>query len=625
MFWFFIDYDIGIFLSIKAPVTDVQIKKPSKGFYKGYNLPVAVSSKVLLTALVMWALIWPTSADRILSAWNESILHTFNTFYVISVGLFTFFLFTLAIIPSVGRRKLGDADTVPEFSNFSWFSMMFGAGLGVGLMVFATAEPLGLLASNPDILDGTVTANTADAVKSAYRYTFLHYGFHAWAIYVVTGLSLAYYAYTRNMPLTIRSALTPLLGKWTHGALGNIVDAIAVIATTLGVSVTIGFGVSQCVEGIYAVTSMEWLMGGTPDAPKPSTVGLVAALIVIMSLSILSAVSGVGRGIKYLSNLNLILSLILLSTFIFFGSFAFAMNTFVQSLLDYIINFVPLSFTAYGPQSLADFSASIPTSLVNLTTEDIASVYSGATNAWGSLETFSANLPASITNLDNSEGVAQGLYAAGTQGRQFEWQKGWSTFYWAWWIAFSPLVGLFLARISKGRTIREFILGCVIAPAIVCFLWMTILGGTAIDLELSNLANGEIIAATNTAKLFVTLEHIISGDFLTGINIMSVVLLSIFLVTSADSGILVINTITSGGQQETDSKRRIIWGLILTTVIGSLLIAGNSGAETNPFSALQNAMIIGALPFAFIMLLMMISLAKAIYRDGLREKQTNIK
>ena len=612
-------------MSIKPPFTDLQIQKAPSGFYKGYSMPIAISSKALMTALVLWALIWPGNANRILSAWNGSILQTFNTFYVIAAGLFAFFLFALAIIPSVGRRKLGGINTVPEFSNFSWFSMMFGAGLGVGLMVFATAEPLGLLSSNPEILDGAVMPNTAEAVESAYRYTFLHYGFHAWAIYVVTGLSLAYYAYTRDMPLTIRSALTPLFGASTNGALGNIVDSIAVIATILGISVTIGFGVSQFVEGVYAVTAMDWLMAGTADAPKPSTVGLVAALIVIMSMSILSAVSGVGRGIKHLSNLNLALSLILLGTFVIFGSFAFSMSTFADAFADYIINFVSLSFTAYGPQSLADFSDSIPASLASLSTDDIASVYSGATNAWGSLGSFSASLPVSITALENSEVVAASLYEAGTQGRQFAWQKGWSTFYWAWWIAFSPFVGLFLARISKGRTIREFILGCVIAPAIVCFLWMTILGGTAIDLELSNLANGEIFAASNTAKLFVTLEQMISGGFLTGITIMCVVLVLTFLVTSADSGILVINTIMSGGRQDTGIKHRVIWGVILTALIGALLIAGNSGAEANPFSALQNAMIIGALPFAFIMVLMMISLGKAIYLDGLRERSMGTK
>ena len=168
-----------------------------------------------------------------LSAVNGSLLNGFNSFYIISVGLFAFFLFILAILPATGSKKLGTAETVPEFSNFSWFSMMFGAGLGVGLMVFATAEPLGLWGSNPVILSGDVTANSEDAVKSAYRYTFLHYGFHAWAIYVLTGLSLAYYAYTREMPLTIRSALTPLLGKTANGPIGHLVDVLGVVATIL--------------------------------------------------------------------------------------------------------------------------------------------------------------------------------------------------------------------------------------------------------------------------------------------------------------------------------------------------------------------------------------------------------
>ncbi|HNO75846.1 MAG TPA: BCCT family transporter, partial [Nitrosomonas mobilis] len=207
------------------------------------------------------------------------------------------------------------------------------------------------------------------------------------------------------------------------------------------------------------------------------------------------------------------------------------------------------------------------------------------------------------------------------QGRQFGWQASWTTFYWAWWIAFSPFVGLFLARISKGRTVREFIVGCVIAPAIVCFLWMTILGATAIDLELNGGAAGSLIGASNTAKLFATLEQMISGGFLSAITIMSVVLIMTFLVTSADSGILVMNTIMSGGDQETGIKHRIIWGLILTAVIGVLIVAGNSGTKASPFGALQDAMIIGALPFTIVMVFMMISLVKALIRDNIRERQ----
>ncbi|WP_120498809.1 BCCT family transporter [Kiloniella sp. EL199] len=607
-------------MSIKPPFTDLEIKKAEGGFYEGYSVPIALISKISMTLLVIWALVWPGNANSVLSALNSNVLNSFNTFYIIAVGGFAFFLFIIALIPASGRKRLGAEGVKPEFSNFSWFSMMFGAGLGVGLMVFATAEPLGLWGSNPVIIDGDVVPNTEEAVQSGYRYTFLHYGFHAWAIYVTTGLSLAYYAYTRDMPLTIRSALTPLFGKMINGTFGHIVDVLGVVATILGVSVTIGFGVSQFVDGVYAVTDMSWLMNGDAEAPKPSVVGLLAALFIIMGLSILSAVSGVGRGIKYLSNLNLVLSIILLLTFVFFGSFAFAMTTFGTSLVDYILHFAQMSFGAYGPLSAEEFAMALPDVAKGLPAEDIASIFSGATNAWGSLDGFKETLPASVTALENSDEVAVALYAAGTEGRQFGWQAGWTTFYWAWWIAFSPFVGLFLARISKGRTVREFILGCVIAPAIVCFLWMTILGGTAIDLELTGVADGAIIGATNTAKLFVTLGQMLSGGVLSGLTIMCVVLIMTFLVTSADSGILVMNTIMSGGEQETGIKHRIIWGVILTSVIGALIIAGNSGAEANPFGALQNAMIIGALPFTMVMVLMVISLAKALYRDNHREK-----
>lgn len=599
-------------MPIQPPFTELEIQKAPSGFYEGYSLPIALISKISMVLLVIWALVWPTNANSVLSKLNWNLLEDFNGFYVISVGGFAFFLLILAILPSTGKRLLGQEGEKPEFSNFSWFSMMFGAGLGVGLMVFATAEPLGLWGSNPVILDGDVAANSKEAVESSYRYVFLHYGFHAWSIYVITGLSLAYYAYTRNMPLTIRSALTPLLGKFANGFLGHIIDVLGVLATILGVAVTIGFGVSQFVDGVYAVTGLDWLMMNVGDAPKPSTVGLIAALVLIMGMSILSAVSGVGRGIKYLSNLNLVLSLILLLTFVFFGSFMFAMTTYATAFIDYILHFVNLSFGAYSPQSADAFANSLPEAA-----KPFAGDLSAAQGAWGSYDGFRSGIEGLAAELP--EEVLVATYEAGTQGRQFGWQAGWTTFYWAWWIAFSPFVGLFLARISKGRTIREFIIGCVFAPALVCFAWMTILGGTAIDLELSGQAEGAIIGASNTAKLFVTLGQMMSGDMLSGLTIMCVVLIMTFLVTSADSGILVMNTIMSGGNAETGIKHRIIWGLILTAVIGTLIIAGNSGDGADPFEALKNAMIIGALPFTFVMVGMVISLTKALCRDGLRD------
>jgi len=599
-------------MAIKPPFTEIDIKKAPSGFYEGNSVPIALISKGIMVALVLWALVWPGNASSNLGSLNSRLLEGFNAFYIIIVGLFFFFLAVVAIIPSTGRRKMGAADEAPEFSNFSWFSMMFGAGLGVGLMVFATAEPLGLWGSNPVTVAGAVAGNTPEAIESAYRYTFLHYGFHAWAIYVVTGLSLAYYAYTRNMPLTIRSALTPLFGSAMNGFFGHIVDVLGVVATILGVSVTIGFGVSQFIDGLYAITGMQWMMDLTGDAPAPNTVGLIAGLIVIMGLSIISAVSGVGRGVKYLSNLNLVLSILLLLTFVVFGSIGFALTTYGQAFVDYIIHFVQMSFGAYNPLSADNFAAGLPEVAKPLAGDLMA----GATNAWGSFGGFKDGLTGAAAELPDD--VLTAVYAAGEQGRQFGWQSGWTTFYWAWWIAFSPFVGLFLARISKGRTVREFIVGCVIAPALVCFAWMTILGATAIDLELTGGANGAIIGASNTNKLFVTLGQMIDGGLLSAVTVMCVVLIMTFLVTSADSGILVMNTIMSGGEQETGIKHRIIWGIILTAVIGTLLIAG--GTNGDALGSLRSAMIIGALPFTMVMGLMCISLAKALYRDGIRDK-----
>ncbi|SHK46615.1 BCCT, betaine/carnitine/choline family transporter [Shimia gijangensis] len=604
-------------MSVTPPFTDLQIKKAAGGFYEGHSVEIALLSKGIMVALVLWALIWPANANGTLGSLNSQLLNVFNQFYIYIVGFFAFFLLVVAVLPKTGSQLMGRPGEKPEFSNFSWFSMMFGAGLGVGLMVFATAEPLSLWGSNPVVVAGAVAGNTEEAVQSAYRYTFAHYGFHAWSIYVVTGLSLAYYAYTRDMPLTIRSALTPLFGGLMNGFLGHVVDVLGVVATILGVSVTIGFGVSQFIDGVYAITGVEWIMNSAGDVPVPSKVGLVAGLVVIMGLSIISAVSGVGRGVKYLSNLNLVLSLILLTTFVIFGSFAFAMSTYGSAFVDYIINFFSISFGAYGPQDPAAFAAALPEAAKPLADDLIG----GATNAWGAwggsdgFETFKSGLAGAAAELDDATLAA--VYEAGNAQRQFGWQAGWTTFYWAWWIAFSPFVGLFLARISKGRTVREFIVGCVFAPALVCFAWMTILGGTAIDLELTGGAAGAITGASQTNQLFATLGQMIDGGLLSGLTVMCVVLIMTFLVTSADSGILVMNTIMSGGEQETGIKHRIVWGLILTAVIGTLILAAG---ENNPMDALKNAMIIGALPFTMVMGLMCVALAKALYRDGKRNK-----
>ncbi|WP_170331934.1 BCCT family transporter [Ruegeria arenilitoris] len=591
-------------MALEDPFTDLKIETQRAGFYKGYSLPIALVSKFSVSLLVLWALVWPLSANDTLRSWKSGLLTEFNTFYNLSVGLFVVFLLLVALIPATGRKRLGAEGDMPEFSNFSWFSMMFGAGLGVGLMVYATAEPLGLWETNPLTVSGIVTPKSEEAIEGAYRYTFLHTGFHAWAIYVVTGLSLAYYAYTRGMPLTIRTALTPLLGEYSNGFAGHVIDILGVVATILGVAVTIGYGVSQLVDGAFLITGASWLVENPLTTMKPSTAGLITALLVVMIMSTLSAVSGVGRGVKYLSNINLLLSLVLLAVFIVFGSFGFAATTYASALVDYIKNFFSMSFQAYRPISEVEFASVLPAEAAPF----VGELFAGATDAWGTKAAFLEGLSNDAAALSDAAKAA--AYDAGTQGRLFEWQAGWTTFYWAWWIAFSPFVGLFLARISKGRTVREFIFGAVIAPSLVCFAWMAILGGAAIDMELNGDANGAILAASTTSTLFVTLGAMISGNFLTIMSVMCVLLTMTFLVTSADSGILVMNTIMSGGSEDTGLLHRIIWGVLLTLVIGTLLIAGGGGLE-----ALTNSMIIGALPFSVVLLLMCVSLAKAMIND----------
>jgi choline-glycine betaine transporter len=431
--------------------------------------------------------------------------------------------------------------------------MMFAAGMGVGLMVYATGEPLLEWASNPETILGNVEPLKPETVASTYRYVFLHNGFHAWGVYAVTALSMAYFAYTRDMPLTLRVALTPLLGKHTNGVVGHAVDILGVIATVLGIAVTIGFGISQLADGAYMLSNAEWLVTSPQTeegSPTPSLSALIVGLLLVMGLSILTAVSGVGKGVKYLSNLNTVLSLILLGSFVIFGAFLYSMKIYLSALLDYVLEFARLSFTAYDPATEVG-----------------------------------------------------------------QWQTTWTTFYWAWWIAFAPFVGLFLARISRGRSIREFVFGAIVVPSLVTFAWMTILGGTAIHLELYGDANGAIINASTTSSLFVTLQHMFgeTGQFL--MTVLSTVLVITFLVTSADSGVLVLNTIIAGGNIDAGRIHRVIWGLLLTLVIGTLLIAGSGRLD-----ALQNAMIIGALPFTILMVLMCISLAKAMYRDAKRSE-----
>lgn len=543
-------------MSIKPPVTHLPISVALSGFYQGFSKDVAITAKILVGALILWAIAFPDNAAAVLGQLNSFILAGFNFWYVYVMAFFVILCFALALWPTAGRLRLGLDDDRPEFSNFSWFSMMFGAGIGIGMLTFATAEPMYHFAKNPSTIMGLTEGSTAGNVRDAYVWSFTHWGLAAWASYAIVGLALGYFSYRRNLPLTIRSALTPLFGKSLSGPLGHLIDIVAVVATVLGVSQTLGFGVEQFISGLARIGVGDWLYSTAADGTQSSsTMGIIVALMVIMGASTLSALSGVGKGIKWLSNINMGLSFFVLVFFLVFGSTMFGLTTLFVGIWDYLLSIPGNMFTVWA-----------------------------------------------------KDGTEVGDSLAG-------WQGGWTIFYWAWWIAFAPFVGVFLARISKGRTIREYVLGALIIPAVMCFVWFALVGGTAIDLELSGVAQGAIVNAGQSDQLFAMLAVMLSDTLAYLMSILIVILLLTYLVTSADSAVLIINTINAAGDEGPKARPHILfWGAALALVVGGLIIAGGLGA-------IQTAMVIGALPFSLVMVLMGLSLIKAIYRDGLREKQ----
>lgn len=532
------------------PLTELDINKSDKGFYDGFAKAVVLPAKILISVLVIWVIFMPTQSGDTLNTLNSFILKNFASWYIWVVAFFVMTCLFLALRPSTGRLKLGLEDEQPEFHNFSWFSMMFGAGIGVGMLTYSVAEPVSHFDSNPETILGITTSRGEDNVAMAYKWSFLHWGISAWACYAICGLSLAFFSYRRGLPLTIRSGLAPLFGTKLSGSLGHIIDIVAVIATILGVAQTLGFGVEQFVAGLTRIG----FDGLVRDDGSATTLGVITALATIMGLSTISALSGVGRGIKWLSNLNMGLSFLLLGFFLLFGATWFGLNAYITGLWHYLI--------------------ALPEMSIN--------VFRG----------------------DGQEGSESYLLA--------QWQGWWPVFYWAWWIAFAPFVGLFLARISKGRTIREFVLGALIVPSLMCFVWFSWVGGTAVSLELYGDANGAILDAANGDKIFAATEIILNpiSEWLAwGMALLIVILLLTFLVTSADSAMLIVNTINAAGEHAPKVKAHILfWSLALALVVAGLLISGGT-------KAIQTAMVIGALPFSFVMVLMAVALLRATHYD----------
>jgi choline/carnitine/betaine transport len=536
---------------------DLPIETSDSGFYTGFSKSVSIYSKIIVAILVIWAVVFPEQAGSILNAINSFILAHTAYWYIYIVALFLIVCTVLALNPVTGKLKLGVDGDVPEFSNFSWFSMMFGSAIGVGMLTWAVAEPVYHFQNNPDVIAGLATGSAADNVRNAYKWSNLHWGFGAWACYGLTGMAMAYFSYRRGLPLTVRSSLTPIFGKALSGTVGNVIDIVAVVATILGVAQALGFGVEQFVAGMTRIG----ISGLTNDAGTSNTLGVLIAIVIIMGASTASALSGVGKGIKILSNVNMGLSICLLAFFLIFGSTWFGLNALFFGIIDYILALPKLMFQVF-----------------------------------------------------RSDGV-EGSVAT----NQENWQGAWSVFYWAWWVAFAPFVGMFLARISKGRSIREFVLGAMVIPAFMCFVWFSFAGGTAIDLTLNGDAGDAIFSVSDGDKIFAMVVHMLGANLGWIMSVLIVVLLLTYLVTTADSAVLIVNTINAAGDEGPKARPHIyFWGIALGAVVAGLLIAGGPGGG---LKAIQTAMVIGAFPFSIVMVLQCVALVKAIWNDTKRSAE----
>ena len=475
---------------------------------------------ILVFVGVAYSVLAGEQAEHIFSQIQIAITETTGWLYTVGVG---FFLVALLIVAfsDWGRIKLGPDDSMPEYGFASWFAMLFSAGMGIGLMFFGVAEPLTHFLVPPE-----GDPETVEAARQAIILTFFHWGVHAWGIYVVVGLSLAYFTYRHGLPLTIRSALYPLIGDRIYGWMGHAVDTVAVLGTLFGVATSLGFGVTQINAGLNTLF----------DVPISETVQLIL-IAVITGLATISVVAGLDAGIKRLSEFNLYMAVALIAFVFLVGPTLFLISAFVQNIGDYLDQFATLTF-----------------------------------------------------NLD--------AYGDG------EWVGSWTLFYWGWWISWSPFVGMFIARISRGRTVREFIFGVLIGPTLFTFFWMTVYGDSALRLALAGQADAMLDTVRNGTSelaLFAFFEHLPLTPI---ISTVAVILVATFFVTSSDSGSLVKSTLASGGALEPPVSQRLFWALLEGVVAAVLLVTGG-------LAALQSATIAAALPFTLVLILSFFGLIRA--------------
>ena len=491
--------------------------------------PVFIPSVIFIIALVSFAILSPQIANEVFTNVRNFVADKFGWLYMLGVGIFTLFALFLAVSP-FGKFRLGPDQSKPTYSNLSWFAMLFSAGMGIGLMFWSVAEPVMHYVSPP-----VGTAQSIDSAKMAMNILFFHWGLHAWAIYAIVGLVLAYFSFRHGLPLSIRSALYPLIGDKIYGKIGHSVDTIAVLGTVFGVATSLGFGVLQINSGLNYLF----------EIPVGITTQIIL-IALITAIATISVVLGLDGGIKRLSELNLYLAGFLLLFIFLAGPTFFLLNTLIQNIGSYLSNIVFMTFNQY------------------------------------SYDTTSS------------------------------WMSSWTLFYWAWWIAWAPFVGMFIARVSRGRTIREFVIGVLFVPVGFTFIWMAVFGNSALYSIMNEgftLLSTAVSADVSTA-LFKFLQHFPFSSF---VSVIAIVLVVTFFVTSSDSGSLVVDTIASGGRVNNPVWQRIFWAVSQGIVAIALLLAGG-------LQALQSASIIMALPFVFVMLIACWGMYKALSLESIRNE-----
>lgn len=489
-----------------------------------HNAVFGVSAGLILLFLTLVLVTDSHVAKEMLDGIKSSIITNFDSLFIIAGNIFVIFCLALIVLP-VGRIRLGGKDAKPEHSRISWFAMLFAAGMGIGLMFWSVAEPVAYYTGwykTPL----NVIANTPEAADLAMGATMYHWGLHPWAIYAIVALSLAFFAYNKGLPLSIRSVFYPLLGERTWGWMGHLIDILAVVATLFGLATSLGLGAQQAAGGLHHIFGLE------------NTISLQIIIIVSVTLvALYSVIRGVDGGVKLLSNINM--------------GIAVALLIFVMGLnIAIVSDFVPRTVVAY------------------------------------------------VKNI---------LPLSNPFGREDEaWFQGWTVFYWAWWFSWSPFVGMFIARVSKGRTIREFLLAVLIVPTVVTLIWMSTFGGVAIEQVMNKIG-----VLGNEGLKDVSLAMFQMFDMLTLSSVLSVVgitLVLVFFITSSDSGSLVIDSITAGGKIDAPVPQRIFWATIQGAVAASLIWVGG----TEAIQALQAGAISTALPFTIILLLMCVSLVMGL-------------